>query len=389
MTEQPGGASIGAPDVGLYLDDDQAVAAVSHPIAPGPSLHLASLHSTVLNTHPDGTVSLGDATDNDSEAYTHFLDALGDCVTGSRGTVFPAEQLTSMALLCLLTEVASSIDLRPGDLAAAATYPARWTAEQVFALRAAMNGHGLAHVALVSEEEALAAWNSSMRATMEKKDTAVAAARGAALLAARYPVDAVTERLAVVGAPTRADRRPLFTAPLFAAAAFAAALTVGAGVIALQLGTSADTPVPTIENAQVAPPTTTSGIRPGGPIDFPTAVVEPAAELVPAVSPAPIITPETTTTATDPTRERRSERDAAEVDTRPAVDLPEATETEDPTTTPPTDDDEPVGPELPDDEPAEDPPKPTPDENADDNTQAGRLAPQDRAPAGATTGGTP
>ncbi|WP_032406187.1 hypothetical protein [Rhodococcoides fascians] len=389
MTEQPGGASTGAPDVGLYLDDDQAVAAVSHPIAPGPSLHLASLHSTVLNTHPDGTVSLGDATDNDSEAYTHFLDSLGDGVTGSRGTVFPAEQLTSMALLCLLTEVASSIDLRPGDLAAAATYPARWTAEQVFALRAAMNGHGLAHVALVSEEEALAAWNSSMRATMEKKDTAVAAARGAALLAARYPVDAVTERLAVVGAPTRADRRPLLTAPLFAAAAFAAALTVGAGVIALQLGTSADTPVPTIENAQVAPPTTTSGIRPGGPIDFPTAVVEPAAELVPAVSPSPIITPETTTTTTDPTRERRSERDAAEVDTRPAVDLPEATETEDPTTTPPTDD-EPVGPELPDDEPAEDPPKPTPDENADDNTQAGRLAPpQDRAPAGATTGGTP
>ena len=50
MTEQPGGASIGAPDVGLYLDDDQSVAAVSHPIAPGPSLHLASLHSTVLNT---------------------------------------------------------------------------------------------------------------------------------------------------------------------------------------------------------------------------------------------------------------------------------------------------------------------------------------------------
>ena len=108
-----------------------------------------------------------------------------------------------------------------------------------------------------------------------------------------------------------------------------------------------------------------------------------------AVPPAPIITPETTTTATDPTRERRSERDAAEVDTRPAVDLPEATETEDPTTTPPTDD-EPVGPELPDDDTAEDPPKPGPDENAGENTQAGRLAPpQGQAPAGATTGGTP
>jgi hypothetical protein len=319
MTEQPGSARVGAPDVGLYLDDERAVAAVSHPIAPGPSLHLASLHSTVLNTHPDGTVSLGDVTDDDSEAYTHFLDSLADGVgvTGSKGTVFPAEQLTSMALLCLLTEVASSIGLRPGDLAAAATYPAGWTAEQVFALRSAMNAHGLAHVSLVAEAEALAAWNASALQTLQKKDTAVAAARGAAILAAQFPVDAVTERFAVVG-PTRSDRRPLF-----AAAAFAAALTVGAALVALQLGGSTDTEVPTIDNAQVVVPTSSIGSGSGGPIEFPTVVVEPAAEIA-TVAPLPA----TTTTAEESTPPETSDRPRIEptetdIETRPANEAPE------------------------------------------------------------------
>lgn len=326
MTEQPGSARVGAPDVGLYLDDERAVAAVSHPIAPGPSLHLASLHSTVLNTHPDGTVSLGDVTDDDSEAYTHFLDSLADGVgvTGSKGTVFPAEQLTSMALLCLLTEVASSIGLRPGDLAAAATYPAGWTAEQVFALRSAMNAHGLAHVSLVAEAEALAAWNASALQTLQKKDTAVAAARGAAILAAQFPVDAVTERFAVVG-PTRSDRRPLF-----AAAAFAAALTVGAALVALQLGGSTDTAVPTIDNAQVVVPTSSIDSGSGGPIEFPTVVVEPAAEIAPV---APL--PATTTTAEESTPPETSDRPRSEptetdIETRPANEAPEDDDREKP-----------------------------------------------------------
>ena len=331
MTEQPGSVTIGTPDVGLYVDDERAVAAVSHPIAPGPSLHLASLHSTVLNTHPDGTVSLGDATDDTSEAYTHFLDSLADGVgvTGSKGTVFPAEQLTSMALLCLLTEVASSIDRQPGDLAAAATYPAHWTAEQVFALRSAMNAHGLAHVSLVAEAEALAAWNASVRATLESKDTAVAAARGAALLAAEFPVDAVTERFAVL-APRRADRRPLF-----AAAAFAAAVTVGAALVALQLGTSPDTTVPTIGNAQVIPPTTSSGAVSGGPIDFPTVVVEPAVAEIAPVTPDAVVpqaTAEVTSTI-ETTDKPRRERDATEIDTRPAAETPESADREEPSET--------------------------------------------------------
>ncbi|MCZ4517869.1 hypothetical protein O4220_05015 [Rhodococcus ruber] len=344
MTEQPGGASIGTPDVGLYLDDERAVAAVSHPISPGPSLHLASLHSTVLNTHSDGTVSLGDATDADSEAYTHFLDSLADGVgvTGSKGTVHPAEQLTSMALLCLLTEVASSIHLQPGDLAAAATYPARWTAEQVFALRSAMNAHGLAHVSLVAEAEALAAWNASVRATLESRDTALAAARGAAILASEFPVDAVTERIAVL-APTRSDRRPLF-----AAAAFASALTVGAALFALQLGTSTHTTVPTIGNAQLTPPTTSAGAGAGGPIDFPTVVVEPAAEIAP-VAPRPLETTEQTS-PTETTDSPRREPDPTEVDTRPAFETPESTDRDEPRETV-----DPVEPEpvVPVDEPGD------------------------------------
>ncbi|WP_052077961.1 hypothetical protein [Rhodococcoides fascians] len=345
MTEQPGSVRIGTPDVGLHLDDERAVAAVSHPIAPGPSLHLASLHSTVLNTHADGTVSLGDAPDEKSEAYTHFLDSLADGVgvTGSKGTVFPAEQLTSMALLCLLTEVASSIDLQPGDLAAAATYPARWTADQVFALRSAMNAHGLAHVSLVAEAEALAAWNASVRATLEGRDTAVAAARGAAILASEFPVDAVTERIAVLS-PTRSDRRPLF-----AAAAFASALIVGASLIALQLGTSTDTTVPTIGNAQLIPPTTSSGTGAGGPIDFPTVVVEPAAEIAP-VAPLPLETTEETSPA-ETSENPRSKPDPTEIDTRPALETPESRDREEPRET--IDPVEPE-PEVPVEEPADD-----------------------------------
>ena len=384
MTEQPGSASVGAPDVGLYLDDERAVAAVSHPIAPGPSLHLASLHSTVLNTHPDGTVSLGDATDDDSEAYTLFLDSLADGVgvTGSKGTVFPAEQLTSMALLCLLTEVASSIDLQPGDLAAAATYPARWTAEQVFSLRSAMNAHGLAHVSLVAEAEALAAWNASVLQTLQKKDTAVAAARGAAILAAQFPVDAVTERFAVVG-PTRSDRRPLF-----AAAAFAAALTVGAALVALQLGTSTDTAVPTIDNAQVVPPTSSIGSGSGGPIDFPTVVVEPAAEIAPDV-PLPATTTEESTPPETSDRPR-SEPTETDIETRPAIEAPEDTDPEEPPIFV-----EPDEPELPveenTDEPAE---TPESDEDAEQTASEQSPAarggtPSDRAQNDRSTGATP
>ncbi len=374
MTEQPGSARVGAPDVGLYLDDERAVAAVSHPIAPGPSLHLASLHSTVLNTHPDGTVSLGDVTDDDSEAYTHFLDSLADGVgvTGSKGTVFPAEQLTSMALLCLLTEVASSIGLRPGDLAAAATYPAGWTAEQVFALRSAMNTHGLAHVSLVAEADALAAWNASALQTLQKKDTAVAAARGAAILAAQFPVDAVTERFAVVG-PTRSDRRPLF-----AAAAFAAALTVGAALVALQLGGSSDTAVPTIDNAQVVVPTSSIGSGSGGPIEFPTVVVEPAAEIAPV---APL--PATTTTAEESTPPETSDRPRSEptetdIETRPANEAPEDDDREKPPIVV-----DPVESEPPVEEP-EEPPTETPETDTDDGQTASEQTALNNRSAGTT-----
>ncbi|MCZ4561440.1 hypothetical protein O4160_11410 [Rhodococcus sp. IEGM 1401] len=375
MTEQPGSASVSTPDVGLYLDDERAVAAVSHPIAPGPSLHLASLHPTVLNTHPDGTVSLGDATDDDSEAYTHFLDSLADGVgvIGSKGTVFPAEQLTSMALLCLLTEVASSIGLRPGDLAAAATYPAQWTAEQVFALRSAMNGHGLAHVALVAEEEALAAWNASLLPTLQKKDTAIAAARGAAILAAQFPVDAVTEQFAVVS-QARSDRRPLF-----AAAAFAAALTVGAALFALQLGTPTDTDVPTIDNAQLVPRTSSSGTGSGGPIDFPTVVAEPAAEIVPVPpSTATTTTEETTPTETSdlPRSEPTEIEPGIEIETRPALEAPEDDDREKPPIVV-----EPVDPELPDEPTDETPDTPdAPDTDPEDGQSiTEQIAPNDRS----------
>ena len=388
MTEQPGSVHLGAPDVGLYLDDERAVAAVSHPVATGPSLHLASLHPTVLHTHSDGTVSLGDTPDDQSESYTDFLGSLGDGVgvTGSRGTVMPAEQLTSMSLLCLLTEVASSIDLEPRDLAAAATYPADWTAEQVFALRSAMNAHGLAHVSLVAEAEALAAWNASVRATLGKKDRAVAAARGAAILAAEFPVDAVTERFATY-VPPRPDRRPLL-----AASAFAAVLTVGAVLIALQLGTSAETTVPTLDNAQLIAPPTSPRTAPGGPIDFPTAVVEPAAEIAPVAPVAPNTPEQTgTTTTTEPSEDRRVERDPTQIDTHPAIESPEESETtRPPAVVAPADPDQEVPVEEPTDEPSDSPePSPTDEQPESGQDPAARVGADPTAPTDRSTGATP
>lgn len=286
MTEQPGKAEIDAPNVGLHLDDERAIAAVARSAGPGPSPHRAVVHSTVLEIHPDNTVSLGGVPTEQSEAYTHFLDARADGVgvTGSKGTVRPAEMLVSMALLCLLSDVASSLDLPPGDLAVAATYPSRWAPERVLALRSVMNGHGLTHVALVTETEARDAWNTSMRANMASADASMAAAQGAALLAAQSPVAAVTRRRGAADpAPRRAPRRR----PLFATAAFAAASTVGAVLAVWEFGATAQTAVPAVDNAQLAPSSTSEGPAPHGVIEFPAAEL-PAAEFSSAVFPSAV-----------------------------------------------------------------------------------------------------
>lgn len=277
----------GLPDVGLYVDDDRSIAAVSHPAPANPSLHVASLHRTVLYVHGDGSASLGGTTDPNAVEFT-------DYVADEPASGFEPGDLVAMTFRCLLAEVAHSIGVDPSALAAAATFPSSWTAEQVSFVRIAMNRLGLDHVALVPETEALATWAQSTQATWAGSDSGIAAARGAASLAAEYPVDAVTESFAV----TR-RAAPVWTrTPVLAAAAFAALLAVGASVTALALQDSSTPTIPVIEGAPLASPSTTAA-SPSTNLPFPTVV--PIVEAVPSNDDAVTIDPTTETPSTEPT----------------------------------------------------------------------------------------
>lgn len=333
------------PDVGLYVDDERSIAAVSHPLRSNPSLHVASLHATVLFVHGDGSASLGGTDDRNAAEFTGFLNDVGN----EPAAGYSAADLTAMTLLCLLSEVATSTGNNYDALAAAATYPARWTAEQVAAVRESMNHHGLGHVALVSEAEALTAWSESTLATWAGADSGIAAARGAAALAGHYPVDAVTEEIALAPIPRSASRTPILLA-----AGFAALLTVGAGVTALLMHNT-DTPtIPTIESADLAAPTTTATL-PSQQIPFPTVVpiVEPQLPRVPV--PVQETTTNQETESTTPPAEQLPE-------TRPASDVVE----HDPTTTPPTEDSGEL-PIPPDKEPVTEPDLPGDDGGGSDD----------------------
>lgn len=295
----------GIPDVGLYVDDQRSIAAVSHPYSASPSLHIASLHNTVLYIHADGSASLGGTDDPNAAEFTAFV---ADEVPSG----FEPGDLVAMTFRCLLAEVAQSIGTEMTSIAAAATFPATWTAERVSSVRMAMNRFDLGHVALVAESEAQTAWAESSQSTWGGTDPGIAAARGAAALASEYPVDAVTERIVV------ARRTPplWMRTPVLAAATFAAVLALGGAVTALVLQDSSAPALPEIESAPVAAsPTTTSA--PGATLPFPTVVPivdelppapmpelpAPAPSPEPSAEPTPIEPPRTVPAAQEPVQE--------------------------------------------------------------------------------------
>ncbi|RRQ29286.1 hypothetical protein DK926_04080 [Rhodococcus sp. Eu-32] len=335
------------PAVGLFIDDDRAIAAVSHPLRSNPSLHVASLHPTVLFVHADGSASLGGTDDADATEFTGFVSDTDD-----RGE-FSASDLTAMTMLCLLSDVAGPTNNGVDALAAAATYPATWTAEHIGSVRESMNHHGLGHVALVSEAEALRAWSESTLSTWAGSDSGIAAARGAAAMASAYPVDAVTERIPVAG-----GRRTSSRTPLFLAAGFAAVLTLAAGVTALALRGSDSTLVPTIDSADVAAPTTTVS-SPAPQIPFPTVVpiIEPEGPVVVAPTVEVTTPPETTPpvveepVSTHPATEETTTPDVTTPDRTEDESAPELPEVEVPEETAPGDDEvDPTEPTTPDSE---------------------------------------
>ncbi|OZD11433.1 hypothetical protein CH253_29050 [Rhodococcus sp. 06-156-3C] len=355
----------GIPDVGLYIDDQRSIAAVSHPYSASPSLHIASLHNTVLYIHADGSASLGGTDDPDAAVFT-------DYVADEVPSGYEAGDLVAMTLRCLLAEVSQSIGADMASVAAAATFPATWTAERVSAVRMAMNRYDLAHVALVAESEALTAWAESSQSTWAGSDSGVAAARGAAAIASEYPVDAVTERIVVAR-----TARPLWTrTPVLAAVALAGVLTLGGAVTALVLQDSSAPALPEIESAPVAAsPSTTPAPR--ATVPFPTVV--PIASDVPEI-PAPSV--EYIPTEPAPTSETTTPELPRTV---PVAETPPPTSTEESPTEEPSNGPEPgadPGIEDPDgDEP--DPGVPDAGDNADpeeDPSDAGsaplREAPQ-------------
>ena len=358
---------VGLPDVGLYIDDERSIAAVSRPCAANPSLHIASLHSTVLYVHADNSVSLGGTDDLDAAEFTGYVGAEVD-------SGFEPGDLIAMTLRCLLAEVAQSVGTDMSCMAAAATFPASWTAERVSDVRIAMNRHGLDHVALVSETDALAAWANTTQATWAGADTGIAAARGAAAIASEYPVDAVTEEI-----PLARPARPIWArTPVLAAVALAAVLALGGGVASLILQDSTTPAIPVIEGAPAAIPRTTA-TSPTSAIPFPTVVpiIEPAA-------PAPA-TPDPGTPTADSevggTTEELPRTNPASNTTAPSsdVDAPADDRGDD---TPPTDDSpdgETPGGETPDeDTPGEE----TPDEETGPGDDGGAQTPSE--PNGST-----
>ncbi|WP_072803675.1 hypothetical protein [Rhodococcoides yunnanense] len=319
--ERTSAADSALPDVGLYVDDDRSIAAVSHPLRSNPSLHVASLHATVLFVHADGSASLGGTDDRNAAEFTDFLGDVGN----EPDVGYSAADLTAMTLLCLLSEVATSTGNSYDALAAAATYPSRWTAEQVAAVRESMNHHGLGHVALVAEAEALQVWSETTLATWAGADSGIAAARGAAAMAGHYPVDAVTEVIPLASTPRSSSRTPILVA-----AGFAALLTLGAGVTALMLRSTDTTTIPTIDSVDLAAPTTTPS-TPSVQIPFPTVVpiAEPQQSVVVAT---PMESPSATSEAPPTTRTGETDTTDELPATRPAGDLSEPdTSTPDPT----------------------------------------------------------
>ncbi|MGB3172192.1 MAG: hypothetical protein WBB62_22460 [Rhodococcus sp. (in: high G+C Gram-positive bacteria)] len=293
----------GLPDVGLYVDDERSIAAVSHPTGANPSLHVAALHRTVLYVHADGSASLGDTTDPDAAVFTNF-------VAEEVESGFGPGALVAMAFRCLLADVARSLGTDPSALAAAATFPSVWTAEQVSSVRIAMNRIGLDHVALVPEAEALAAGRDTVRTA---SDAAITVARGAARIASEFPVDAVTEEI-VIPRPAL----PVWArTPVLAAAAFAAVLVFGASVTALMLQDRSSPSIPEIDSALIAAPTTTQS-PPAPVLPFPTAV--PIAE-PPAVPDLPE-TPDLPGNSTPATQPPASELPVSELSTAPVEQAP-------------------------------------------------------------------
>lgn len=254
---------------------------------------------TILALGADGQSSLGEPTESGLDSTRDFVDKVGDPtgVTSAQGVAMRAEDLVATTLFLLLRDLAGP----DGDVpTAVAAYPTGWTSEQAELLREAMDFIGLSAVSLTPD-------SPSLRSSVPDADPSVAAAAGAALVAAdAASADPMTDSFNAAEAPTvaayaavplvapteetptRSSGARRRTAFLVGAVALSGLLLTAGIIGVVSQSNTPDTPVPVIESADTASSTPAADPTPppsAGPVNFPTTA---------ATSPAPVYTPEPT-----------------------------------------------------------------------------------------------
>ncbi|TQC46504.1 hypothetical protein EEB14_25810 [Rhodococcus sp. WS4] len=306
--------------VGLTVGDSVSTAVVT---ASGTDVRTIE-HPSVLFTAPDGTVQLGDPGTESTGAVRDFLERVGEPAgIEYAGSLTRAEDLVATAMFCLFREAADGLT---GTVKVIATHPSDWAPEIVTKLRESLDYMGLNEVTLIAESVALTASAESpahgaallaaglaltdedtsadtesipiVEAPLHTAYSAVTAIPAAAATPDAYPSDA-TEASTPASAPTppakRTDRRPLIIAGVVAAA-----LVLAGGTLAFALTGNGSTAVPSIQDAQTAPLTTSSAPPTSSAAAvFPTASTQEAAVTTEVQAPIPVApapTPVETTT---------------------------------------------------------------------------------------------
>ncbi|MBC2642756.1 MULTISPECIES: hypothetical protein [unclassified Rhodococcus (in: high G+C Gram-positive bacteria)] len=306
--------------VGLTVGDSVSTAVVT---ASGTDVRTIE-HPSVLFTAPDGTVQLGDPGTESTGAVRDFLARVGEPAgIEYAGSLTRAEDLVATAMFCLFREASDGLT---GTVKVTATHPSGWAPEIVTKLRESLDYMGLGEATLIAESVALTASAESpahgaallaaglaltdedtsadtesipvVEAPLHTAYSAVTAVPAVAAASDAFP-PAATEASAPASAPTppvtRTNRRPLIIAGVAAAA-----LVLAGGTLAFALTGHGSTEVPSIQDAQTAP-VTTSSARPTtvGSVVFPTASTQEVALTTEERIPVPVAPPpapvETTT----------------------------------------------------------------------------------------------
>ncbi|MFC9553248.1 hypothetical protein ACFTWF_20580 [Rhodococcus sp. NPDC056960] len=340
--------------VGLTVGDSVSTAVVT---ASGTDVRTIE-HPSVLFTAPDGTVQLGDPGTESTGAVRDFLARVGEPAgIEYAGSLTRAEDLVATAMFCLFREASDGLT---GTVKVTATHPSDWAPEIVTKLRESLDYMGLDEATLIAESVALAASAESpahgaallaaglaltdedtsadtesipvVEAPLHTAYSAVTAVPAAAATSDAFP-PATTEASAPASAPTppvtRTNRRPLIIAGVAAAA-----LVLAGGTLAFALTGNGRTEVPSIQDAQTAPMTTTSTARPTttGSVVFPTASTQEVALTTEEQIPVPVAPPpvpvETTTPYVPPPPPTTTTTTSTPVITLPSITtVPQTTTT--------------------------------------------------------------